>query len=1110
MKPSQHSTGFHWGYFGVLAVGLALLSGNAFAGKPRLVVSKAVLIGGTLTVKGSYRNGSASSIALYDTAGQFLGAATIGDKGKFNFTAEQPQHPQQLCSVRAEADDQSTFKAVKGSGKQCAKTPVCKIVEPVENAAIGLNEPVALHASAALKDKKAAPLTVEWDFAGGALGIENSGTNPPSYTRGRKTTSKLRPLDSSASVNFVRDNSSYRIRFTAWDKLNRYCEDSVLILVGKSAERLPDISNLVSGSQSEAPTAQKQLQGNKGDVVVLPFPDLTMQSAGDARYTPNLDVAAAWGPFNSLNAVVYKKDLKPPQLTPPDDQQPDKESVKLTYAAANSPLDPVGTDSINSTSQNWPLNKNAEGKYDPAPLQGADIQKTDLWEVYERPKQEQASDYVTYNWLTEFLWWTGWGAKDPVLVKPDEGIRIWNPPNPYWTFPGGEPPAAPYADDHGRYMPGRADPFAVNTPQDFTTYYTDQAWHTARNIPLTDVDDSGRVNPYPLMRVEVADATSKEPLAKTDAVVSASKDFHCRECHAKGKIAANDQLDWSQYQKAYHSTGTGECTYQYNCKPEFTPPSFFESVDRDGKPSDSLFDQEYAAILNASALHDFYDNVNLVSSMIFGAKGPTDTGTHWDWPLTCTMCHQTMEQYEMGFNVNDSPGKKRGDPGFTPRYSQTMHRYHAQLRKDPSDPLKLQRGEDGRPLRWDPAKGPNPDSLFAAVDDQGNALPQEQSCLHCHAGHRDQVYRDRMYTAGVTCYDCHGDMFAVGQAYQKPKPGAEGFTSRIEYYDQPDCGSCHTGDANRGKDGSGGFYSAGVLKRAFAQDDPSATPLQPKSQRFAVQPGKSTDIYFSQSVFSDKYVGSRNSIVSVTTPLYRNSHDSHGNVPCGACHGGAHEVWPNRDPKANDNVTSMQLQGHTGPILECNVCHDRDSFKNEKDLDGGIYMTDLAADSGVLGGPHNSHPINDPYWWKSSGDPTDTTTIDGTTYGGWHNNYAQKPGKNHEDQCAACHGNDHKGPRLSKTPVDRVFDFSDFEWAKLKAAGFKKSVIKVAAGTEIGCDTCHDIKTSCTLSPVDKACGKASDAVTWPENHDPVITSNPGVTTGIMGAAYSYQVTASD
>ncbi|WP_255556540.1 hypothetical protein [Methylococcus sp. Mc7] len=201
--------------------------------------------------------------------------------------------------------------------------------------------------------------------------------------------------------------------------------------------------------------------------------------------------------------------------------------------------------------------------------------------------------------------------------------------------------------------------------------------------------------------------------------------------------------------------------------------------------------------------------------------------------------------------------------------------------------------------------------------------------------------------------------------------------------------------------------------------------------------------------------------VKIVSRLYRAGKDSHGNVACGACHGPAHGVWPNRDPSSNDNVTALQLQGHTGTILECNVCHTADSFAKKEDLDGGQYSGDAKA--GILGGPHDMHPVNDPYWWK--GAQGDGANSDGTTYGGWHNDYAKLPGMKGEDQCAACHGNDHKGTRLSKTPVDRVFDFRGFNAKKLKKAGFKSKVVKVAAGTPIGCDTCHSLETSFKGSP---------------------------------------------
>jgi mono/diheme cytochrome c family protein len=171
--------------------------------------------------------------------------------------------------------------------------------------------------------------------------------------------------------------------------------------------------------------------------------------------------------------------------------------------------------------------------------------------------------------------------------------------------------------------------------------------------------------------------------------------------------------------------------------------------------------------------------------------------------------------------------------------------------------------------------------------------------------------------------------------------------------------------------------------------------------------------------------------------LFKNSIDRHGALPCASCHGPTHAIWPNPDPYANDNVTAMQLQGHTGTILECNACHTKDAFKEGK-VDGVRYGV------GILAGPHNMHPVNDPYWYQS--------TNGNTKDGGYHNQWAKKPGSEVDaDQCAACHGKDHKGTRLSKTPVDR-------ELTAGKTMKFKK--VKVKAGTYIGCDLCHSVEQS--------------------------------------------------
>lgn len=1072
----------------ILSVVLMLSAFLADAAPSHLTIDKAIYNTKTQTLNVTTNvKGSSGSLTLLHGNGGILDSRNISE-GQQSFTIPLSQSIETPCTVEARLGNLTITKSVTGASATCAKVPECKILLPNDTINVQANTPVTFSGLAKLKDKKANPLRLEWDFAGGSMGEAIPNSYPTAYKR---------PDNAKTTVQFVRDNASYRVRFTAWDKLNHYCEASVMVNVGTppTHAELPDISGLALEAQKSSASIGSQLAGKKDEVVVLAFPNLTMQNSIDARYTPNVEVPAPWGPFTSISAQVYRKDRLPQQLIASD--------VKMQYSAASNPSDPVGINSINSTSQNWPLNSDIRKS---APFHNANVQKSDMWDTLVRPSTDKLTpDYGSNNWLAQVIWWTGYSGPITTFITPDEGFHIWSPPNPWWNFPGGDGPQPPVPDDHGRYMPGHEKPFAENIPQDFTTYYKEQRWHTARNIPVTDIDDVGRVNAFPLMKVEAVDNKTNQPLANVDAVVAIGKDFHCSECHAKGKIAANDKLDWSKFQQAYHSSKEySKCAWQSDCSPNFTAPVFFDAIDQDGKPSQELSDLEYAAIKNASALHDFYDNTGIIGNIKYGYKD--DAGYHYDWPSTCTSCHQTMMQFEMGFNINNSRGKKHGDDGYYPRYSQTMHRYHEQIQLDPNDKNKVLRDTDGRPLRWDPSKGQNPNSMFPTVKANGDSLPQEQNCLRCHAGHRDQLYRDRMYSAGVTCFDCHGDMMANGQAHDKPKPGPEGFKTRVEWYDQPDCGSCHTGNANQGKNGQDGFFSAGVLKRAFNNQEPSQTPLAPKSQRFAVQPGKTADIFVSDPVDSDWSI--RNSIVNMTTPLYRNSKDTHGDVACAACHGGTHEVWPNRDPKANDNVAAMQLQGHTGTVLECNVCHTADSFKNEADLDGGIYMTDVPKDSGILGGPHNTHPINDPYWWKST--EHDKANVDGTTYGGWHNNYAKKPGKDKEDQCAACHGNDHKGTRLSRTPVDRVFDFSSFDQAKLKKAGFKAKVIKVPADTFIGCDTCHSIKTSCIDSPAGNQCGVASTTVPGSVNRDPVINSTPESTTAVMGQPYSYQVKATD
>lgn len=71
--------------------------------------------------------------------------------------------------------------------------------------------------------------------------------------------------------------------------------------------------------------------------------------------------------------------------------------------------------------------------------------------------------------------------------------------------------------------------------------------------------------------------------------------------------------------------------------------------------------------------------------------------------------------------------------------------------------------------------------------------------------------------------------------------------------------------------------------------------------------------------------------------LYRVS-TGHAGVLCESCHVATHAIFPNVNPNANDNVASMQLQGHAGLISECDTCH----------------IGDLGE---TLDGPHGMHAV---------------------------------------------------------------------------------------------------------------------------------------------------------
>ncbi len=140
----------------------------------------------------------------------------------------------------------------------------------------------------------------------------------------------------------------------------------------------------------------------------------------------------------------------------------------------------------------------------------------------------------------------------------------------------------------------------------------------------------------------------------------------------------------------------------------------------------------------------------------------------------------------------------------------------------------------------------------------------------------------------------------------------------------------------------------------------------------------------------------------------------HGGVMCEGCHGSTHAIWPNANPNANDNVAANQLQGHAGTISECSTCH---------------ITSQLSAST--QGGPHGMHLVNDSRFWREA-----------------HKDAAKRENSRpNGGTCAACHGINHEGTVLSRTPVARTWSVE----------GSNRTV---AAGQAVGCNHCHSLDKS--------------------------------------------------
>ena len=112
--------------------------------------------------------------------------------------------------------------------------------------------------------------------------------------------------------------------------------------------------------------------------------------------------------------------------------------------------------------------------------------------------------------------------------------------------------------------PPSSNPYSANILQKFQRFNTDypfftvfrsafgyllkdRKWFAAEGIPIAPVDDFGRKNPYPLMRIQAKDKTGNltgikgQILASVDTVVPVSAEADCYRCHTSSIDGGNGQ-----------------------------------------------------------------------------------------------------------------------------------------------------------------------------------------------------------------------------------------------------------------------------------------------------------------------------------------------------------------------------------------------------------------------------------------------------------------------------------------------------------------------------------------------------------------------------------------
>jgi hypothetical protein len=648
-------------------------------------------------------------------------------------------------------------------------------------------------------------------------------------------------------------------------------------------------------------------------------------------------------PFNVVHAQVIQRGATPQILN--------DTNVMAVYSAASNPRDPALLRKVS-----------------------APIFKTNFWDANPRG----TGNSIAFDGYNPFYPPNILGLF-PLLV--DTGLPV---PDLEKLYPL---TGAPQLVADQELMPGISAPYGSNVRQQFNRFNNDLPffvsfpfgyrisaihWFAAEGVPIAPFDDLGRKNSFPLLRIQARDKTGNltgttgTVLSSLDVVAPVSAEADCYRCHTSSQDGGNG--------RAACKVGVDSICPQEG-SPRGAGTAFtVTTASQDTAPVPANVSREWAADNNIVRLHDAKHGTNLAASP----------------PVVCQRCHYSpaLDLAHVG-PLGPPDVNANGREQLTHHSnSRALHTFHSQLAAEglfagdmppPTDPRRL--NASGHPV------------VNAFVTNILN-----DTCYNCHPGRVTKCLRGQMFNGGLVCQDCHGGMAQVGDDFTgnlsvaAPFPGGLDLTKRVPWASEPHCGSCHTGDAvnNLGLTDPNVIRSADGIRllRAYrTTDTATATPIVATNRRFA-----------------------ENQTAGGTEILYRVSKDTHAGLFCEGCHGSTHAEWPVEPDSgtfvANDNQAALQLQGHTGKLMECRACHAAP----------GPPLN--------LNGPHGLHPVGDQRWINAHPDLLEgALTL---------------------NQCRTCHGVNGLGTVLGKVTERRTFNVED------------RGQVTLPKGSLVRCNTCHE------------------------------------------------------